>query len=36
MYASLQTLDYVAVVVYIALMAVVGLLFAWIVKDSGS
>lgn len=36
MYASLQTLDYVAVIVYIALMAVVGLLFAWIVKDSGS
>lgn len=36
MYAQLQTLDYVAVAVYIGLMAVVGLLFAWLVKDSGA
>ena len=36
MYAQLQSLDYVAVGIYILLMAVVGVLFGWLVKDSGS
>ena len=31
----LQTLDYVAVAVYLLLMALVGVLFGWLVKDSG-
>ncbi|MBR4756908.1 MAG: sodium transporter, partial [Bacteroidales bacterium] len=33
---SLQGLDYIAVLVYITLMAIVGVLFGWLVKDSGS
>lgn len=33
---SLQGLDYAAVLIYILLMAVVGILFGWLVKDSGS
>ena len=33
---SLAGLDYVAVLIYILLMAVVGVLFGWLVKDSGS
>lgn len=36
MYAQLQTLDYVAVAIYVLLMAVVGVLFGLLVKDSGS
>lgn len=36
MQAYLQGLDYIAVLVYILLMAVVGILFGWLVKDSGS
>ncbi|MBR5175297.1 MAG: sodium transporter [Bacteroidales bacterium] len=33
---GLQGLDYIAVLIYILLMAVVGVLFGWLVKDSGS
>ena len=33
---SLQNFDYVAIFVYIALMAVIGFAFGWFVKDSGS
>lgn len=33
---SLQGLDYVALLVYVLLMAVIGVLFGWLVKDSGS
>lgn len=33
---SLQGLDYVALLVYVLLMAVIGILFGWLVKDSGS
>lgn len=32
----LQGLDYIAVLIYVLLMAVVGMLFGWLVKDSGS
>ena len=32
----LQSLDYVAVGIYILLMAVIGLSFGWLVKDVGS
>lgn len=33
---SLQNFDYVAIFVYIALMAVIGFAFGWFVKDSSS
>ena len=32
----LQSLDYVAILVYLLLMAFVGVLFGYLVKDSGS
>lgn len=32
----LQSLDYISVGVYVALMAVIGLSFGWFIKDSGS
>ena len=32
----LQNLDYISVAVYVALMAVIGLSFGWLVKDSGA
>lgn len=33
---SLQYFDYIAIFVYIALMAVIGFAFGWFVKDSSS